>query len=124
MTAEEKAPAVVAYVLRNGLLLSVTRKDTGEHAVPGGKAEPDETLEKALERELFEETGLRLVSWELVSEGIHDSGRRVFAYRVIADGDPVAKEEGTRVEWVSPETIARGFGSSFHSVALWRAGLI
>jgi ADP-ribose pyrophosphatase YjhB (NUDIX family) len=115
-------PAVVAYVERNGLLLSCTRKGTGQHGVPGGKVETGETLTDALVRELFEETGLHLVSHELVYTGTHTSGRTVYAYRVQAEGDPTAREPGTSVSWVHPREIANGFGSEYHRVALRAAG--
>lgn len=115
--------AVVAYVLRNGLLLSVPRLDTGEHAAPGGKVEEGETFEDALARELDEETRLRIVRAWRVYDGAHGV-YRVRAYRVDAVGEPVAREPGTRVVWVRPEVLAAGFASEYHTGALIAAGLL
>ncbi len=115
--------AVVAYILRGGLLLSVPRTDTGEHAAPGGKVEPGETSEDALERELLEETGLRIDRAWRVYDGVH-KGFLVRAYRVEAIGEPEAREPGTRIEWVSPEVLAGGYGSRLHTAALSAAGLL
>lgn len=115
-------PAVVAYIIRDGLLLSVTRKDTGQHAVPGGKVEDGESLAEALCREVYEETGLLVETWELVYVGTHSSGRTVCAYRVTVSGEPVAREPGTSVAWVTADEIANGFGAEYHREALRALG--
>jgi 8-oxo-dGTP diphosphatase len=115
--------AVVAYVLRDGLLLSVPRLDTGEHAAPGGKVEPGETYEEGLARELDEETGLRIARAWRVFDGTHGVFA-VRAYRVEALGEPVAKEPGSRVVWVPAEAIATGFAGEYHTAALTAAGLL
>jgi 8-oxo-dGTP diphosphatase len=55
-------PAVSVAVIADGKILLVERLRApaqGMFAFPGGRAEPNETLEAAARRELFEETGLR-----------------------------------------------------------------
>jgi ADP-ribose pyrophosphatase YjhB (NUDIX family) len=128
---EKEQQAVVAYIRReDGKLLSVTRKDTGQHSAPGGKVESGEVRLGALLREVHEETGLCLNYFRVGApfySGIHTSGRRVFAYLIAEDvwsGEPTAREPGTRVEWVEPIEIANGFGAEYHTKALRRAGLI
>lgn len=116
--------AAVAYVVRDGLLLSVTRKDTGQHAAPGGKIRDVwESPAEAAVRELYEETGLISTRCRTVYRGCHGDWF-VTAHVVEADGEPVAMEPGTRVEWVPAETIANGFGAEFHRRALGAAGLL
>lgn len=55
---------VQAMIYKNtGEYLSIKRADdveTGTWEFPGGRVEPGETIEKALEREVREETGLRV----------------------------------------------------------------
>jgi 8-oxo-dGTP pyrophosphatase MutT (NUDIX family) len=118
-------PAVVAYIVRNGLMLSVTRKDTGELSFPGGKCEANEYLHNALRREMREEVGLTPIHWHLVYDGKHSSGRRVYAYRILEwNGVPRAVEHGTRIAWVAPDVMANSFGADYHRRALAAAGFI
>ena len=112
--------AAVAYIFRpsDGYVLSITRRDTGEHAAPGGKVEPGETPEQAMRRELREETGLCATTARLCYEAWSPSGRYVYAYVVEAEGEPEAHEEGTRVEWVPVEALAAGYAPGFHGPGL------
>ena len=122
---EIRYPAVVAYIQNDaGLLLSVTRKDSGEHAAPGGKCGANESFHKALCRETCEETDVVLVHWRLVYDAQH-LGHRVLAYRAIEwRGVPKALEYGTRIAWVTPEELANGFGAEYHRRALRAAKLL
>lgn len=117
--------AAVAYVVRNGMLLSVTRKDTGQHAAPGGRVDAVgcEPWGEAACRELYEETGMAATSSRLVYRGWNGDWF-VAVYLVEAEGEPIAREPGTRVAWVCPEEIANGFGAELHRKALEAAGLL
>ena len=123
---EIRYPAVVAYIQNEaGLLLFVTRKDSGEEAAPGGKCGANESFHRALRRETREETNVVLVHWRLVYDGLHVSGRRVLAYLAIEwRGVPEALERGTRIAWVTPEALANGFGAEYHQQALRVARLM
>jgi len=85
-----------AIILQNNHVL-LTRRAPGEkHAggweFPGGKVEPGESPERALQRELFEELEIDAEIGEKLTENIHryDTGAiRLMAYRVtILSGDP------------------------------------
>jgi 8-oxo-dGTP diphosphatase len=52
---------VAAARTADGRLLLIRRADSGQWALPGGTLEWGETLRSAIERELFEETGARLL---------------------------------------------------------------
>src|SRR5680860_1144189 len=64
------AAAVAALVVDNiGKLMLVTRgvePNYGKLDLPGGFVDPGETLENALQRELFEELGLKINSFEYI----------------------------------------------------------
>lgn len=63
--------AVEAVVIRDGKILLIQRLDDGLWAVPGGLAEVGESLAQAAERELWEESGLRGKTVQLL--GVYDS---------------------------------------------------
>lgn len=84
----------------DGRLLLIERgrgAAVGQWSIPGGRVEPGETLEAAVEREVLEETGLavrcgRFVGWvQRISADYHF---------VIMDfvAEPVSKEPGRRLE--------------------------
>ena len=126
MIVEKEQQAVVAYILReDGKVLSVTRKDTGQHSAPGGKVEPGETRLVAVEREVEEDTGIRIINPDCVHVGIHESGCVVFSYLVTRwIGEPVAREPGTSVAWVDPIEIVNGFGGERARASLIAAGVL
>lgn len=53
-------PGAYALVMRQGMLLMMRVRPTGEWFLPGGGIEPGEPVEEALLREVMEETGLEV----------------------------------------------------------------
>lgn len=71
MERKEYMETTLCYIERDGafLMLHRTKKkddlNSGKWIGVGGKIEPDETPEECIRREVFEETGLKLLSVEL-----------------------------------------------------------
>lgn len=68
MVGHEKVIMVIsgAFVFNSkDQVLLQQRSDTGEWGIPGGFMELEETIQETAEREVFEETGLRLKKLEL-----------------------------------------------------------
>lgn len=104
----------VGVIVREGRVLIARRPDHvhqgGLLEFPGGKVEPGETVQRALVREIAEETGLSLSesSLEPVIGIRHDYGdKRVFldVWRTSeASGEPEGRE-GQPVDWLEPEKL-------------------
>jgi len=110
--------AVTGLLHKNGLLLAVSRKYNPEDfGLPGGKVDPGETPEQALIREVWEETGLEVLSYEAIFEDKDrvENGeiRPCRTYRVLEwRGELKTKETGV-VKWVKPSVITDP-STSFH----------
>ena len=97
-------PAVGAVVVHDGAVLMVRRArapSRGVWAVPGGRIELGETLAEAAEREVREETGVRVRAGEPVwsfDSVVRDAGGRIAFHYVIVDllADYVAGEPRAR----------------------------
>jgi 8-oxo-dGTP pyrophosphatase MutT (NUDIX family) len=56
---------IIALIRREGSLLLERRSDSGRWGLIGGSVEIDESLDQALRREVYEETGLTVSSYRL-----------------------------------------------------------
>jgi 8-oxo-dGTP pyrophosphatase MutT (NUDIX family) len=102
-----------AVVRRGGRVLLLRRAAWDSYPsaweLPGGKADPDESPECAVERELFEETGLRTVGQPRLEFDCvvrSPSGRTVAKYffEVSTEGRPVLSREHDDLVWHDPAT--------------------
>jgi 8-oxo-dGTP diphosphatase len=107
---------VVAAIIRDpaGRYL-ITRRRKGTHLeglweFPGGKREPDESLEESLGRELAEELGatfavderVETVRWDYPEKSVV---LHFFACHVTAG--TISPQEGQLMEWVAPSDLRR-----------------
>jgi len=105
--------AVGAIVFHHDRVLLVQRQkppNQGQWAIPGGKVRLGESLQRAAEREIHEETGITIRagkpvhSFELIER---DSQDRVFYHFVIIDllaeylaGEPQAADDAAAAAWI------------------------
>jgi len=107
--------AVSAAIFRDDKILLVRRARSpadGFYSLPGGRVEFGETLHEALNREVTEETALKieiagLAGWREVLPGTSRAGHYLimsFAARWIA-GEVVLNEELDDFRWLAPDAI-------------------
>ena len=103
-----------AIVRRGNSLLLVKRgrePRAGLWAIPGGKVQAGESLRTAVEREIFEETHIRIRAGEMVYQLEYiehdDHGELAFHYVVLdyeaeyLSGEPLAGDDAAEAAWVS-----------------------
>lgn len=111
--------AVGAVVFREERVLLVcrgTRPARGDWAIPGGKVKAGETLKAACEREILEETGIRIRAghepvhtFELIEKD--DDGKILFHYVIIdyeaefLGGRVAAGDDAADAMWVSEDQL-------------------
>jgi len=111
--------AVGTVVFKDGAVLLVLRRDPpneGRWAIPGGRVELGETLQQAAEREVLEETGVRVRAGRPVyvfDRVDRDEDGRVRYHYVIADllaefleGRPRARDDALEARWIEPAALA------------------
>ena len=105
--------AVGALVIKEDRILLVRRGNPparGEWAIPGGRMEPGETFREAAEREILEETGIRIRAGEVVAVCDHieknPDGSLRFHYLIVdvfgeyIEGEPRAADDADEAAWV------------------------
>jgi ADP-ribose pyrophosphatase YjhB (NUDIX family) len=108
--------AVSAAIFRDGKILLVRRARSpgkGFYSLPGGRVEFGESLHTALQREVDEETGLRieiigLAGWREVLPGTSGDGHYLimsFAARWIGN-EPVLNDEHDDFKWLAPDALS------------------
>lgn len=110
-------PAVSAVIVENRGILLVRRgqgPNVGLWSLPGGKVEPGETVRDALEREVFEETALRVevgdVAWVHDAIG-REAGRVLFHYVIVSlyaapsGGTLHAGSDAVEARWVPLDRV-------------------
>lgn len=105
--------AVAVITDGNGQILIARRPENvhqgGLWEFPGGKVEPGERLEQALQRELHEELGIELKACQPLLEIHHDyADKQVFldVWRVTAFSGEAYGREQQPIRWVAAEALA------------------
>jgi 8-oxo-dGTP diphosphatase len=103
--------AVAAFVTNSQGRVLMIKSPRRDWEFPGGQVEESETLTHALEREVFEETGMIIQPVSLV--GIYSNTRRPSLLMLdffceYVSGEPKTSEESLQVEWVDrDQALAR-----------------
>jgi len=105
--AEPPLQVTCAVIPRAGRLLLAQRAGSGLWELPGGKAEPGETLAACLAREISEELGAEVEVGPLLTsqEGLSPDGRpiRLHAFAcLLKAGEPRAREHRV-LAWLNPD---------------------
>lgn len=119
MKAKSPQVGVGAIVFHQNRVLLIKRgqpPNKNQWAIPGGRIQLGETLQQAAEREILEETGIRIKAGEPVFAFDliqHDDEHQCQWHYVVVDlsaeylnGDPVAGDDATEARWVSADELA------------------
>jgi 8-oxo-dGTP diphosphatase len=91
-----------------GRALLMQRRDNGHWEPPGGILEPGETIPDALQREVLEETGIK-IALPATLTGVYKNMTRLIVSMVFRceaiDGNPTTGEETRALRWVTREEV-------------------
>ncbi|HKF53060.1 MAG TPA: NUDIX domain-containing protein [Candidatus Acidoferrales bacterium] len=105
---------VAAIIARNGRVLACQRSRKSKFALkwefPGGKVQPGETPEVALERELEEELGVRAEIGREILRAQHKypqmrEGVQLIFFRADLGSAEIENRIFEKIEWVEPEKL-------------------
>jgi len=124
---------VGAIVIREGKVLLVKRAaapSRGLWAIPGGSLELGETLQRGAEREILEETGIRIragvpvYAFDFIE---YDANNQLHYHFVVVDmeaeyvaGEVQAADDALDASWVSPEDL-QGMSVSGNTLKILKA---
>jgi ADP-ribose pyrophosphatase YjhB (NUDIX family) len=108
--------SVAGIVVRDdGRILAIKRQDNGQWQPPGGVLELAETLEEGVEREVLEETGVRVAVRRLT--GVYKNmplGVVALAYLCTpVSGTPTTSAEATAVQWMTRDQVREAMSPAF-----------
>ena len=111
MNADRPHSVSVAGVIVDdgGRALLVQRRDNGHWEPPGGVLEPGETIPDALQREVLEETGIK-IALPATLTGVYKNMTRLIISMVFRceaiDGDLTTGDETRALRWATRDEVA------------------
>ena len=123
-TAPEAIAVAVGLLIKDGLVL-VARRPAGVHLAdlwefPGGKIEPGESVEEALQREFQEELGIQIAGISRLMDIEHSYREKRVVLRVhLIRGysGQVEAREGQKLCWCAPASLSPGdFPAANHKI--------
>ncbi|NJP99355.1 NUDIX hydrolase [Streptomyces zingiberis] len=92
-----------------GRALMIKRRDNGHWEPPGGILEPEETVPEALQREVLEETGIK-IELPATLTGVYKNMTGLIVSLVFrcraADGVPTTGDETRALRWATREEVS------------------
>ncbi len=121
--------AKAALLNRDGHVLVLRRSQTdthrpGEMDFPGGWIETGEDILAGAAREIWEETGLKVLAGNLTllytaTQAYEDlSVSRLLLTAVLEDSEVTLSQEHDRYDWLPLETVERQFPAGFYATAV------
>ncbi|PKV86862.1 NUDIX hydrolase [Streptomyces sp. TLI_146] len=110
MSADRPHSVSVAGVIVDdaGRALVIKRRDNGKWEPPGGVVEREETLPEALQREVLEETGIK-IALPATLTGVYKNMTGLIVSLVFRceaiDGAPTVGDETRALRWVTREEV-------------------
>ncbi|MFC9065102.1 NUDIX hydrolase [Streptomyces harbinensis] len=110
MSRERPHSVSVAGVIVDdqGRALLIKRRDNGKWEPPGGVLEAGETIPEALEREVLEETGVKIAAPATLT-GVYKNMTGLIVSLVFRcqaiDGQPTPGEETSELRWATREEV-------------------